>query len=99
MSFFGDMSYSWPDIDIFYSLATTPKSAHRKHPSRKFNKHLIVKLGMCEKTYIGAWSFSGISSRIQPLFVMETLLLFCTLVLLIYYNIQESSTKTSYKKI
>ena len=54
-------------LDIFYSLATTPKSIHCKHPDRfrKLNKHLIVE--MCENTYIGVWSFSGISSRIQPL--------------------------------
>ena len=33
--------------DIFYSLTTTPKSVHGKHPYvfSKFNKHLIVELG------------------------------------------------------
>ena len=51
-------------LDIFYSLTTTPKSVHCKHPDlfRKFNKHLIVELGMCKNTYIGVWSFSTFRS-------------------------------------
>ena len=46
-------------LDIFYSPTTTPKSVYRKHPDlfRKFNKHLIVELRMCENTYLGVIIF------------------------------------------
>ena len=58
------ISHNLIHLDIFYSLTTTPKSVHGKHPYvfSKFNKHLIVELGMCENTCIRVWSFSGSSS-------------------------------------
>ena len=46
-------------LDIFYSLATIPKSVHCKHPDlfRKFFQHLIVELEMCENTILGCGHF------------------------------------------
>ena len=71
MTCFGAMSISHDliHLDIFYSLTTTAKSVHGKHPYvfSKFNKHLIVEFGMCENTCIRVWSFSGSSTQIQPL--------------------------------
>ena len=63
------ISHDLTHLDIFYSLTTTPKSVNGKHPYvfSKFNKHLIVQLGMFENTSIMVWSFSGSLSRIQPL--------------------------------
>ena len=62
------ISYDLIHLDIFYSSATTPKSVHCKHPYlfRKFNKHLILGLGMCRNTYIGGVIIFGHFVRTQP---------------------------------
>ena len=48
------ISHDLIHLQIFYSLGTTPKSVHCKHPDlfTKFYKRLIVKLGMCQNTCI-----------------------------------------------
>ena len=49
------ISHDLMHLVIFYSLATSPKRVHYKHPDlfRKLNKHLLVELKMCENTFIG----------------------------------------------
>ena len=53
MSCFGAMTF------FILRLITSSKYVHGKHPDlfRKFNKHLIVMLGMYKNTCIGVWSF------------------------------------------
>ena len=58
------ISHDLTHLDIFYSLTTIPKSGHGRHHDlfRKFKKHLIVELGMCENTCIRVRSLLPISS-------------------------------------